>query len=67
MTLAQMIAVLNTKNATVTVIDASTSAEIIVFKASGISGVETDVSGRTVSYWEITSATAVKVALAAGA
>ena len=64
MTLAQMIAALNTKNATVTVIDAATSTELIVFKASGIANVESDISGRTVSYWEITSATAVKVALA---
>lgn len=64
MTLAQMIAALNTNNATVTVIDAATSTELIVFKASGIANVESDISGRTVSYWEITSATAVKVALA---
>lgn len=64
MTLAQMIAALNTNNATVTVIDAATSTELIVFKASGIASVESDISGRTVSYWEITSATAVKVALA---
>ena len=64
MTLAQMIAALNTNNATVTVIDSTTSTELIVFKASGIANVESDISGRTVSYWEITSATAVKVALA---
>ena len=64
MTLSQMITALNTKNATVTVIDATTSTELIVFKASGIANVESDISGRTVSYWEITSATAVKVALA---
>lgn len=64
MTLSQMIAALNTNNATVTVIDAATSTELIVFKASGIASVEDSISGRTVSYWEITSATAVEVALA---
>jgi len=63
MTLAQMIAALKT-TATVTVIDAASSEELIVFKASGIDGVEGTISGRTVSYWELTSATAIKVALA---
>jgi len=63
MTLAQMVENLKT-TATVTVIDATSSAELIVFKASGIDSVEDTISGRTVSYWEITSATAIKVALA---
>lgn len=63
MTLAQMITALKT-TATVTVVDATSSAELIVFKASGIASVEDTISGRTVSYWEITSATAIKVALA---
>lgn len=67
MTLAEMIASLNTKTATVKVIDASTSAELIVFKASGIASVEDTISGRTVSYWTIESATNITVALAAGA
>lgn len=63
MTLAQMVTALKT-TATVTVIDATSSAELIVFKASGIAGVEYTISGRTVSYWEMTSATAIMVALA---
>lgn len=64
MTLSQMIASLNTKTATVKVIDASTSAELIVFKASGIESVEDTISGRTVSYWTVESATNITVALA---
>ena len=63
MTLAQMVANLKS-TATVTVIDATSSAELIVFKASGVDSVEDTLSARTVSYWEITSATAIKVALA---
>ena len=64
MTLAQMIANLNTKTATVKVIDATTSTELITFKVSGIDSVDDEVSGRTVSYWTVDSATSITVALA---
>lgn len=63
MSLLDLITALKTSNVTVTVTDAADDTEIIVFKASGIAGVEGDVSARTVRRWEITGATAIKVVL----
>lgn len=63
MTLLQLISVLGTQNVTVTVTDAETDAEIIVFKAQGIAGVENEVSARPVRKWKITGATAIEVIL----
>jgi hypothetical protein len=48
----------------VKVIDATTSTELITFKVSGIDSVDDEVSGRTVSYWTVDSATSITVALA---
>lgn len=62
MSLLELISVLKT-NVTVTVKDGDTDTEIIVFKSQGISGVEGDVSARTVRRWEITGATAITVVL----
>ena len=61
MTLLELISTLKTSNITVTVVAAETDNEIIVFKASGIAGVESDVSGSNVRRWEIIGATAIKV------
>lgn len=63
MTLLNLITALKTANTTVTVKDATDDSEIIVFKASGISGVEGDVSARNVRRWEITGASAITVVL----
>ena len=63
MTLLQLIETLKTQNVNVTVVDADSDTEIIVFKAAGILGVENDVSARTVRRWEITGASAIKVVL----
>lgn len=63
MTLLQLIEALKTPNVNVTVIDADTDGEIIVFKAQGILGVENEVSARTVRRWEMTGSTAIKVVL----
>ncbi len=65
MTLLQLIETLKSANINVTVVDAETDSEIIVFKNTGILGVESDVSARTVRRWEITGATAIKVVLEA--
>ena len=65
MSLVELITALKTQNVNVTVTDGETDAEIIVFKSQGISGVEGDVSARTVRRWEITGATAIKVVLEA--
>lgn len=67
MTLLQLIQTLKTANTNVTVIDAETDSEIIVFRSQGVNGVEGDVSGRTVRRWEITGAQAIKVYLDAAA
>ena len=61
MTLLELISTLKTSNITVTVVAAETDSEIIVFKASGIAGVESDLSGSNVRRWEITGASAIKV------
>ena len=63
MTLLELISTLKTSNVTVTVVAAETDTEIIVFKASGIAGVESDVSGSNVRRWEITGASAIKVVI----
>lgn len=63
MTLLQIITALKTDNVTVTVKDAADDTEIIVFKASGIAGVEGDVSARTVRRWELNGASAITVVL----
>jgi hypothetical protein len=65
MTLLQLIETLKTQNVNVTVVDADTDTEIISFKASGIAGVEGDVSARTVRRWELIGATAIRVVLEA--
>ncbi len=65
MTLLQLIETLKSANINVTVVDAESDSEIIVFKNTGILGVESDVSARTVRRWEITGATAIKVVLEA--
>lgn len=65
MTLLQLISALKTNNVNVTVVDADTDEEIIVFRSQGVSGVEGDVSARTVRRWELTGATAIKVVLEA--
>ena len=67
MTLLELITALKTQNVNVTVKDGDTDAEIIVFKAQGISGVENEVSARTVRRWTITGATAIEVVLEAAA
>ena len=61
MTLLELISTLKTSNIMVTVAAAETDSEIIVFKASGIAGVESDLSGSNVRRWEITGASAIKV------
>lgn len=63
MTLLNLISTLKTSNITVTVVAAETDNEIIVFKASGIAGVESDVSGCNVRRWEVTGASAIKVVI----
>lgn len=63
MTLLQLISALKTSNVNVTVVDADTDEEIIVFRSQGVSGVEGDVSARTVRRWELVGATAIKVVL----
>jgi len=63
MTLLQLIQSLKTSNVNVSVRDGESDAEIIVFKAAGILGVEGDVSARTVKKWEITGASAITVVL----
>lgn len=63
MTLLQLISVLKTNNVNVTVVDADTDEEIIVFRSQGVSGVEGDVSARTVRRWELVGASAIKVVL----
>lgn len=65
MTLLQLIETLKSANINVTVVDAESDSEIIVFKNTGILGVESDVSARTVRRWELTGATAIKVVLEA--
>ena len=62
MTLLNLITALKT-NVTVTVRDGDTDAEIIVFKSSGILGVEGDVSARAVRRWELNGASAITVVL----
>lgn len=63
MTLLELISSLKTSNVTVTVVAAETDTEIIVFKASGIAGVESNVSGCNVRRWEVTGASAIKVVI----
>ena len=63
MTLLEMITSLKTNNVTVTVKDAANDSEIITFKASGIAGVEGDVSAREVRRWELNGASAITVVL----
>lgn len=65
MTLLQLISALKTSNVNVTVVDADTDEEIIVFRSQGVSGVDGDVSARTVRRWELVGATAIKVVLEA--
>ena len=63
MTLLELIQTLKTSNVNVTVKDGANDTEIIVFKASGIAGVESDISARTVRRWEIQGASAITVVL----
>lgn len=65
MTLAELISALKTQNVKVTVIDAESDEELIVFFSQGIGGVEGDLSVRTIRRWELTGATAIKVVLEA--
>ena len=65
MTLAELIGALKTQNVKVTVIDAESDEELIVFLSQGIGGVEGDLSVRTIRRWELTGATAIKVVLEA--
>lgn len=65
MTLLQLVSALRTNNIKVTVVDADSDNELIVFFSQGVSGVESDVSARTVRRWELVGATAIKVVLEA--
>lgn len=65
MTLLQLVSALRTNNIKVTVVDADSDNELIVFFSQGVSGVESDVSARTVRRWELTGASAIKVVLEA--
>lgn len=63
MTLLELIQTLKTSNVNVTVKDGTNDSEIIVFKASGIAGVESDISAREVRRWELNGASAITVVL----
>lgn len=65
MTLQELVSALKTQNVKVTVIDAESDEELIVFLSQGIGGVEGDLSVRTIRRWELTGATAIKVVLEA--
>lgn len=65
MTLQELVSALKTQNVKVTVIDAESDEELIVFFSQGIGGVEGDLSVRTIRRWELTGATAIKVVLEA--
>lgn len=63
MTLVQLITALSTSNVSVKVKDGDTDAVLIEFKSAGISGVESDLSARTVRRWTIDGSTAITVVL----
>lgn len=63
MTLLQLISFLNTNNVKITVKDGDSDTEIITFFSQGISGVEGDVSARTVKRWNLTGSTSIEVVL----
>ena len=63
MTLLQLIEALKTPNVNVSVIDADSDTEIIVFKSQGILGVENDVSARNVRRWLLLGAQSISVYL----
>lgn len=65
MTLLQLVSALRTNNIKVTVVDADSDNELIVFFSQGVSGVESDISARIVRRWELMGATAIKVVLEA--
>ena len=63
MTLLELISALNTKNVKITVKDGDSDTEIITFFSQGISGVEGDVSARTVKRWNLTGAASLEITL----
>lgn len=63
MTLLDFVAALTTQNVSVKVKDGDTDAVLIEFKSAGISGVESDLSARTVRRWTIDGSTAITVVL----
>ena len=63
MSLLELISALSTKNIKVTVKDGDSDSELITFFSQGISGVEGDVSARTVRRWEMSGAQSITVVL----
>ena len=64
MTLSEFLAALKTDNVTVTIVDHTTSNEIVTIKAAGYASLDDTIENREVQQWTIVNANAVRVSLA---